>query len=154
VNRVVPDVLAHARPATALERKFSMQFCAAVALATGRVEITSFEDGPVRDAEVRGLMERVTMVVDPALPDGLEQHAWTRVTLRLADGRTLASAPRGAQGHPDTPLSAEALHAKFLACATRAIPRDEAEAVAAQLEHLEDIPDIRALTSRLAGDLD
>jgi 2-methylcitrate dehydratase PrpD len=154
VNRVVPDVLAHARPATALERKFSMQFCAAAALATGRVEIASFEDGPVRDAEVRRLMERVTMVVDPALPDGLEQHAWTRVTLRLANGRTLASAPRGARGHPDAPLSAEALHAKFLACATRALPRDEAEGIAAQLEHLEDIPDIRALTSRLAGDLD
>lgn len=154
VNRVVPDVLAHARPATALERKFSMQFCAAAALGAGRVDLASFEDGPVRDPEVRRLMELVRMVVDPALPDGLEQHAWTRVTVRLADGTTLTSPPRGAQGHPGTPLSGEALRAKFLACATRAIPRDEAEGVAEQLEHLEDIPDIRALTSRLAGDLD
>ncbi len=154
VNRVVPDVLAHTRPATALERKFSMQFCAAAALGEGRVDLASFEDGPVRDGEVRRLMERVTLVVDPALPDGLEQHAWTRVTVRLADGRTLASPPRGAQGHPDSPLSPEALRAKFLACATRVISRDEAEDVAAELEHLEDIPDIRVLTSRLAGDLE
>jgi 2-methylcitrate dehydratase PrpD len=99
-------------------------------------------------------MERVAMVVDPALPDGLEQHAWTRVTVRLGDGTTHASPPRGARGHPDAPLSREALFAKFLDCATRALPRDEAEDVAAELEHLEDIPDIRALTSRLAGDLD
>jgi 2-methylcitrate dehydratase PrpD len=154
VNRVVPDVLAHTHPTTALERKFSMQFCAAAALADGRVELASFEDGPVRDADVRRLMERVTMVVDPALPDGLEQHAWTRVTVRLADGRTLASPARGAQGHPDQPLGPDALRAKFLACATRAIPRDEALGLADQLEHLEDIPDIRALTSRLVGDLD
>src|SRR5229473_8409801 len=42
VNRVVPDVLAHARPATALERKFSMQFCAAAALVDGRVDFGSF----------------------------------------------------------------------------------------------------------------
>ena len=154
VNRVVPDVLAHTRPTTALERKFSMQFCAAAALAEGRVDLASFEDGPVRNAEVRRLMERVTMVVDPALPDGLEQHAWSRVSVRLAGGRTLEAAARGARGHPDTPLSPEALRAKFLACAARAIARDEAEGVAEQLEHLEDIPDLRALTSRLVGDLD
>ena len=43
---------------------------------------------------------------------------------------------------------------KFLACASRAIARDEAEGVAEQLEYLEDIPDLRALTSRLVGDLD
>lgn len=154
VNRVVPDVLAHTRPTTALERKFSMQFCAAAALAEGRVDLASFEDGPVRNPDVRQLMERVTMVVDPALPDGLEQHAWSRVSVRLAGGRTLEAAARGARGHPDTPLSHEALRAKFLACAARAIARDEAEGVAEQLEHLEDIPDLRALTSRLVGDLD
>src|SRR5947207_13194165 len=154
VNRVVPDVLAHRHPTTALERKFSMQFCAAAALGAGRVDLASFEDGPVRDAEVRRLMEQVVMVVDPALPDGLEQHAWARVTVRLADGTKLASPPRGPQGHADAPLSREALHAKFLACATRALSRDEAEGVAVELEHLEDIPDIRTLTSRLTGDLD
>ena len=76
------------------------------------------------------------------------------MTVRLRDGRTLASPPRGAQGHPGTPLSAEALRAKFLGCATRVLDRDEAEGVAEQLEHLEDIPDIRALTARLVGDLE
>ena len=153
VNRVAPDVLAHARPTTPLERKFSMQFCAAAAAAEGRVDLASFGDTEP-SAAVRGLMERVTMVVDPALPDELEQHAWSRATVRLRDGRTLASPPRGAQGHPGTPLSAEALRAKFLGCATRVLDRYEAEGVAEQLEHLEDIPDIRALTARLVGDLE
>jgi 2-methylcitrate dehydratase PrpD len=151
VNRITPDVLQHTNPATALERKFSMQFCAAAALADGRVDLASFEDGPVRQTATRELMSRVRMVVDPALGDALEQHAWSRVTLRLADGRTIALPARGAQGHPGTPLSDERLREKFLTCAGLAIPRDEAEGVAEQMEHLEDIPDIRALTSRLAG---
>jgi 2-methylcitrate dehydratase PrpD len=154
VNRVVPDVLAHPHPATSLERKFSMQFCAAAALAEGYLDLRSFEDGEVRNRAVRDLMERITMVVDPALPDGLAQHAWSRVTVRLRDGRTLTAVPRGARGHPDTPLDPDALRAKYLACATLVLPIDEAEGVAEQLAHLEDIPDIRALTSRLAGDLD
>src|SRR5215831_9304790 len=154
VNAVVPDVLAHARPTTALERKFSMQFCAAAALVDGGVTIGSFEDGHVRDPVLRELMGRVRMVVDDGLPRELTQQAWTRVKLCLTDGRLIQAPPRGAQGHPDQPLSTESLQAKFLGCAERALPRGEAEAVAEQIMHLEDIPDIRALTSRLAGDLD
>jgi 2-methylcitrate dehydratase PrpD len=154
VTRVVPDVLAHARPTTALERKFSMQFCAAAALAEGRVDFGSFTDGEVANGETRELMERVAMVVDPGLPQGVEQHAWSRVTVRLRDGRTLSTEPRGARGHPDTPLSDAALRDKFLACAQTVLTQDEAAGIAEQLGHLEDIPDIRALTSRLEGNLD
>jgi 2-methylcitrate dehydratase PrpD len=97
-------------------------------------------------------MGRVTMVTDSSLPDGLEQHAWTRVTVRLTDGRVLALPARGASGHPDQPLSDDQLRAKFLRCAVPVLGRDEAEGVAVQVGHLEDIPDIRALTSRLVAD--
>ena len=110
--------------------------------------------GPIPLPEVRKLMERVAMVVDPGLPQGVEQHAWSRVTVRLRDGRTLSSDPRGARGHPDTPLSDAALREKFLACAGVVLSPDEAEGVAEQLGHLEDIPDVRALTSRLEANLE
>jgi 2-methylcitrate dehydratase PrpD len=148
VNRVVPDVLRHDRPRSPLERKFSMQFCAAAALARGGVGLGDFEDAPV-DADVQELMDRVSMVVDPALPDGLEQHAWSRVRVRLTDGRTLQTPARGASGHADQPLSDAQLRAKFLTCA-RGLRPDVAEGVADQIAHLDEIPDIRALTSRLA----
>ena len=150
VNHVVPEVLRHNQPTTGLERKFSMQFCAAEALATGRVEIASFTDGTTPPG-TRALMSRIRMVVDPTLPDGLEQHAWSRVTVRLRDGRTLASPPRGASGHPDQPLTDAQLRAKFVGCATPVLGADEAEGVAEQLAHLDDVPDIRALTSRLVA---
>jgi 2-methylcitrate dehydratase PrpD len=154
VNRVTPDVLIHPTPTTALERKFSMQFCAAAALAEGRVDFASFEDGDVRNPDVRALMPRVRLVVDSALPDGLTEHAWSRVSLRLRDGRTLDAPPRGATGHPDRPLTPEALRAKFLACAATAIAADDAASIADQIEHLEEIPDVRALTARLVTDRD
>jgi 2-methylcitrate dehydratase PrpD len=149
VNQVVPDVLRHHAPTTGLERKFSMEYCAAAALAAGRVDLGSFDDGPVADAGTRGLMERVRMVVDPSLPDGLNEHAWSRVSVRLRDGRALTTPPRGASGHPDQPLTDAQLRAKFLACAGPVLGADAADGVAAQIEHLEDIPDIRALTARL-----
>jgi len=153
VNRIAPDVLAHTRPRTPLERKFSMQFCAAAAAGDGRVDLASFGEA-APSAAVRSLMERVTMVVDPSLPDELEQHAWSRVTVHLKDGRALANPPRGAQGHPSTPLTAEALREKFLRCAIPVLGRDEAEGTAEQIEHLEEIPDVRALTARLVGNIE
>ena len=131
VNHVVPDVLRHDRPETGLERKFSMPFCAAAALATGRVDLAAFEDRPA-PPEVQDLMARVRMVVDPSLPDGLEQHAWSRITVRLRDGRTLDSPPRGASGHPGQPLTDAQLRAKFLGCAAPVIGEPEESADAAQ----------------------
>jgi 2-methylcitrate dehydratase PrpD len=128
-----------------------MQYCAAAALARGAVGVTDFEEGPVRDAATRELMERVTMVVDPGLPHELEQHAWTRVTVRLADGTALESKPRGASGHPTTPLTDAELTAKFLGCTVGVLGAEAAAAVAEQIARLEDVPDIRALTSRLVA---
>jgi 2-methylcitrate dehydratase PrpD len=149
---VVPDVVRHDRPASGLERKFSMPYCAAVALARGGVALGDFGDGPVDD-DVRALMARVHMSPDPAMPDGLERQAWSRVTVTLADGRVLAPPMSGARGHPDHPLDADALRAKFVACAAPVLGGDEAAAVAEQIGHLEDVPDIRGLTSRLTGAL-
>jgi 2-methylcitrate dehydratase PrpD len=154
VTAVVPDVLRHTRPANGLERKFSMQYCAAAALARGPLGLADFDDGPVADPATRQLMDRVHMVIDPTLPHELEQQAWTRVTVRLTDGTTFEEKPRGASGHPTAPLSDAELRAKFLACAAPVIGADAAEGVADQIAHLEDIPDIRALTSRLAGERD
>ena len=154
VNRVVPDVLIYHAPATPLERKFSMEFCAASAIVHGRVDLDSFEDAAAAAPALGALASRVRLVVDPGLPEGLEQHAWSRVTVRLTDGTSLASPPRGAQGHPATPLPPQRLRAKFLACATRAIPREDAEGLAEQIAELEHVPDIRALTARLVGALE
>ena len=149
VHHVVPEVLRHPAPTNALERKFSMPYCAAAALGRGRVGIDDFEDGPVRDAGVAALVPRVRMVVDPALPNELAQQAWSRVIIRLRDGRTLASSPRGASGHPDAPLSEAQLREKFLGCAAGVLAPRDAEAVADQVAQIDQVPDIRALTARL-----
>jgi len=77
-----------------------------------------------------------------------------RAIVLVTDGTTFEEKPRGASGHPTAPLSDAELRAKFLACAAPVIGADAAEGVADQIAHLEDIPDIRALTSRLTGERD
>src|SRR5712692_260135 len=102
VNAMVPKILIHSDPRTGLQAKFSAEFAAAAALAEERVGLTTFTDDTVQDARIRALMKRVRMVVDPAIPGDLERHMWTRVTIRLADGRVLSVGPREVPGHPRT----------------------------------------------------
>jgi 2-methylcitrate dehydratase PrpD len=104
----------------------------------------------VRDPEVRALMKRVTMEVDPEIPGELERHMWTRVTIRLADGRTVSIGPREVPGHPGNPLAPAAREDKFAECAGLALPADRVAVVAEMLERLEACPDLRSLTAVLA----
>ena len=145
VDAVTPTVLIHDRPRTGLEGKFSMHFCAASAVAHGRVDLRTFESAGVSDPVTRDLLPRVTMRVDPAL--GVDQPPLTEaaVTVRLADGRRFARRVRGARGYPDRPPSAAELDAKFLACAARAVSPPAAAAALAWLRDIERQPAVSAL---------
>ncbi|MBI4591585.1 MAG: MmgE/PrpD family protein, partial [Candidatus Rokubacteria bacterium] len=149
VNALVPNILIHHQPRTGLEGKFSAEFCAAAALVDGRVGIATFTDERTADPAIRSLMGRVKMEVDPTIAGDLEHHVWSRVRVRLADGRALEIPPREVLGHPAAPLSRDALLAKFTDCASRVLAGDRVESMAEMLDELEGCPDLRSLTAIL-----
>jgi 2-methylcitrate dehydratase PrpD len=150
VNAAVPRILIHANPRSGLEAKFSGEFSAAAALCDGRVGIATFRDDKTDDPAIRALMTRVRLVVDPAIPGDLERHMWTRVTVRLHDGREVTIAPRPVPGHPGLPLSMDQLREKFMDCARLVLPEDRADSVRQMVEHLDGCPDLRSLTAILS----
>jgi 2-methylcitrate dehydratase PrpD len=150
VNAIVPRILIHSNPRTGLEAKFSGEFSAAAALVDGRVGIRTFQDEHVHEPAIRALMPRVKIVVDRDIPGDQERHMWTRVTVRLHDGRTLRIDPREVPGHPSNPLTPEALRAKFDECARLVLTPDRVDSVAQMLETLETCPDLRSLTAILS----
>ncbi len=150
VDPVVPTVLIHARPSTGLEGKFSLHYCAAAALAFGRVDIDTFEPPAMRSPDIARLVPRVTMRADERLGQDTPPLTEARITLRLSDGRTFERAVRGARGYPERPASAAELDDKFRACAQRAVPPEAAEAALAWLHTLETAPTTRSLACHLA----
>ena len=146
---MVLSILIHHDPRTGLEGKFSAEFCAAAALVDGRVGIATFANAKTGNPKIRSVMGKVKMVVDPTIPADQQRHAWTRVTVRPADGRTLEVPPREVRGHPSIPLSREALLAKFQECAGVVLAKDRVESTAEMLETLEGCPDLRSLTAVL-----
>lgn len=151
VDAVTPTILIHDRPATGLEARFSMQYCAAAAVVMGRVGLDTFEPALINDERIRGLLPRVTMTVDSALRADAPALTQARVNIRLRDGRTLNAYADGARGYPARAATVEELTEKFRACANRVLDRERTEAAFLMLRSLDQLTDARTLTECLAA---
>ena len=149
VDAIVPTILICDRPATGLEGKFSLPFCAAAAVVFGRVGIDTFETASLTNPGVTSLMPRVAMRVDPSLDSGAPPLTRARVHIRLRDGRVLTRQANGARGYPAQPASDDELDAKFLACAGRALSGPSAARALDLLRRFETLEDMRTLTGVL-----
>ena len=149
VDSIVPTILIYDRPATGLEGKFSLPFCAAAAVAFGRVGIETFDAPNLTNPEVRALMTRVAMRVDPSLDHGAPPLTHARVHVTLRDGRVLTQEAQGARGYPESPVSDAEFDAKFMACAGRALTQSEAERALGILRRIDELEDVRALTAAM-----
>ena len=146
VDPIVPTILIYDRPASGLEAKFSMPFCAAAAVLFGRVGIDTFDDESIRDPRLATLMPRVTMRIDEEIGRGRPALTEARVNVRLKDGRAFVKAAHGARGYPANPASDAELSAKFLACAGRAVPPARAETLLSALRNIEQAATIDTLS--------
>lgn len=126
VDPIVPTILIYDRPTSALEAKFSLQFCAAAAVVFGRVGIDTFDEPALGDDRVAAMMTRVTMRVDHALGVGKPALTEARVRVSLKNGTELTQDAHGARGYPANPAAAPELRAKFLACAARVLDAESA----------------------------
>ncbi len=151
VDSITPTVLIYDRPTSGLEAKFSMPFCAAAAITHGHVGLETFEPALFEDPEMTSLMPRVTMTVDPAFDNGAPALTQARVTIRLTGSRVMSQRTNGARGYPGNPASEAELHAKFLACAERALSRASATRALDLLRRIGDSADVREVTRQLVS---
>ena len=147
VDAIVPTILIYDRPATGLEAKFSMTFCAAAAIVDGRVGIDTFDTAKLADPAIAAMQSRVTMRVDPALDSSAPALTQARVTVRLKDGRVLTASAHGARGYPERPARSDELAAKFVACASRVLPEAKARLALKMISELESAADVGAVTA-------
>jgi 2-methylcitrate dehydratase PrpD len=150
VDSVTPTILIYERPASGLEGKFSMPFCAAAAVVFGQVGLETFDAAALSDEAVKAVMRRVTMRVEPALDGIAPALTQARVEVRLRDGRVLTQHANGARGYPERPATDDELDAKFLQCARRALPEAECQRALETVRAFGRLTDIRQLTAALS----
>ena len=109
-------------PETALEGKFSLQYCVAVALERGDVWLDDFTDERVRDPALRAVAERVR-----AHADETTAEYGARVEVTTTTGETYARAVDAPRGTAENPMDGGALRTKYERCARRALPDENVE---------------------------
>jgi 2-methylcitrate dehydratase PrpD len=140
VHPLTLKVAANPAPRTGLEAKFSVAFCAALALVRGDAGEAEFADAVLADGAVARVAERVRPHADPALGIGA-----ARMRVALADGRALEERVTAARGTADNPLSRDEVEAKFRRLAGVVLPAERVSHLAAALRDLAAVPDLAAL---------
>lgn len=124
----VASCLIHARPTSATAAQFCLPFAIATALLDGNVTPASLAPASTTRPALEQLMERLTWAASlPAAPSGSVSEA-ARVTVRLADGRSLSELVEIARGGPGSPMPMADLDAKFRACCRSAAMSEVATA--------------------------
>lgn len=133
----------------------SHQYCAALALIKGGLDLADFEEARVADPEIRALAARVRVVHDVSL-DGAFPAAWPhRIRITLRDGHTFSLDSANPPGTRDHPLAPGLSYEKFLRLSAPVLGRARAEAMRDAIDRLDDSADLRSLVALLhpAGDV-
>lgn len=154
-NSNVPNALIYPMPKTALEGKFSIPFCMAIAVLERKAGIAQFHDRKVRDKKVVDLMKRVTLYVDDELEQLGYDQVRSRVRVKLKDGRVIEGRYDVARGHPEKPMTWAELSEKFRDCADLVLPRskvNDAITLVGRIEQLKSLaPLLKTLSTQRGG---
>lgn len=129
------------------QAKYSLAYCAAVALLDGRGGLAQFEESRVAATDVRALVRKTTVRADPRMASGAGRFG-VEMTVHLTGGRSVSTSLEVPRGHPTRKLEDDKQRAKFMECAVPVVgERRSSEAVCllGKLEQLATLRDLIAL---------
>lgn len=146
--------LPYTAPADAMQARFSLPYLLASALVDGRLALDAFTADALARPDVRALIPMIRMRPDPDQPGGVNAGEVTlraTVTVRLSGGDERSRTVQEPRGHPCRPLGRDALHAKFVDCASRASPPADHDAAFGALDGLAGAGSLDAIASHLGA---
>jgi len=119
-----------------------------VALFYGRLGLDEFNEGLLMDPRVRSLMRSTNIIIDPVL-DGVYPARWpSRVEVVTKKGQRYRASVDYPLGDPENPLPVEKLRDKFRILASKALPKNQIEAIIETVFKLENLTTVRQLTEK------
>ncbi len=148
VSPMATSIMPFGEPADGLQARYSLAYCAAVALLDRKAGLAQFDDERVRGADVRALLSRTRVQAEPRMASGAGRFG-VEMSVELVDGTSVATSLELPRGHPSRPLEREGQLAKFVECAGPVIGAARARQAAERLEAIEAEPSLAALVELL-----
>ncbi len=145
------EVTGNATPVSGYEAKFSLPYCASVALIDGRVRMSAFDDRHLEDPEIREMIKRIELYVDPQSDRGFPKQRAAVVEMHTRDGRVLRFRAPTRKGDPDSPLSDAELVDKYRELVAPIIGEAAAEGLLDILWRIDVVDDVSALRVSAPG---
>jgi 2-methylcitrate dehydratase PrpD len=134
-------------PRTYHEAQVSLPYSVAVALKDGQALLEQYADARLQEPDLKRLMSVTTFVPDATLPRGVS----CRVSLTLADGRTVESQVDHPKGSIGNPMSDAEVQGKFSRLAVPVVGdkvADQIKTMVAELERCGDVRQLMRLTTK------
>jgi 2-methylcitrate dehydratase PrpD len=145
-NHNMPSTLIHHDPKTALQAKFSMEFCMAILLLDRKAGLTEFTDQVVNRPDVQEMIRRIHFVVSAEAEAAGYDKMTSLLKIKLKNGQTIMGRADFAKGSPALPMSYDEVAEKFMGCADSAKwPTARSRKIIEIIRDLEDVADIRLL---------
>jgi 2-methylcitrate dehydratase len=137
------------RPKTRETADHSMPYCVAVALMEGDVNLRSFDDAHLANADLIGLTNKVKLHRDAACNAGYPKGIPNRLTVTLADGRELVNEVVYPRGHSGNPMTDAEVEKKFRAVVEPRYGKPRADQILKTCWELEKLTNAGDLTKLL-----
>jgi 2-methylcitrate dehydratase PrpD len=137
--RSVVDVTSNPNPQTVYASKFSTPFCVSLALVKGKAGLREFQEQTLWDPDIRALMERVEVTVDPQVDAAYPAQWGSTLEVETVQGERIRLQSRFPKGDPEHPVPTEELVEKFRSLATD-WPAEQVKRWIDRILHLETLP--------------
>jgi 2-methylcitrate dehydratase PrpD len=150
ITRYAASRIGATYPASIESAKFSMPYLAAWTALHGAPLLQAFTEEAIRDEAVKALARKVSVSLDPEFADVMDESP-ARVTVTLADGRTISKMRYYASGTVQAPFTREQIEEKFFSCAERAVNKAAAAKIFTFLNTIERQPSFAELWGLVRG---
>jgi 2-methylcitrate dehydratase PrpD len=136
--------LIYSKPKTALEAKFSMEYCVAIALLEGKVTLDEFTDAKVLEPRVQQLIEKIRIVSDSKME--ASSPLKTSIMVRMKNGNEYAEFVEYPRGSKRNPITFKEVETKFRDCAKYVLHPKKVQEIIRVIKKLEDMKTSELMT--------
>ncbi|MBO8172238.1 MAG: MmgE/PrpD family protein [Bacillaceae bacterium] len=139
--QVVLNITDNPDPQTVYASKFSAQYCTALAAVKGSAGLSDFNETALWDKEIREMMKRVNVSVDPDMEAAYPEKWGSIVDVTLKNGDVITKRTDYPKGDPENPVSAEELLQKFKDLAA-GLDDQQVDLLADRMMNVQDLEDV------------